>query len=279
MVSSGPSRWMASGSVQWLRASTWWLMLTLMVRATLRQLPPWTRSQAAREKLNQIGGAAQQQGKETAEIARQGLGALASRMGRVTLGAAVILWIAWFFMPTLTIGENLSVRPNCFMFWDLVGLDANTNIIATPSSPGLFGLLGLLAIAAPFGAPFIRNPKAKFLYAMPLVYVVIAVFVIQSDFSAFFAHVLGAALADAAKWLSFSVGYGAYVLAIASLVLAVQVLRHPGCEKTGSVARPPTGHVTSPNSGCCTKCGKPLSAGKNICTKCGVQRTPATPSI
>ena len=66
--------------------------------------------QAAREKLKQIGGAAQQHGKEAVEIARQGIGALAARMGKVALAVTVILWIAWFFTPALTIGENLIER-------------------------------------------------------------------------------------------------------------------------------------------------------------------------
>jgi hypothetical protein len=229
--------------------------------------------QAAREKLNQIGGAAQQRGKEAAEIARQGIGALAARMGKFTLGAAVVLWIAWFFMPTLTIGENLTSASKSFTFWELVGLDPNTNIMQTSASYGLFGLLGLLAIAAPFASPFIRNSKAKLLYAAPLVYVVIGYFVIQSDFNAFFAHIFGATLTDASKWLSFSFGYGAYILAAASLLLAIQVLSHPGYENSGSAARPSAGGAVYSESGSCTKCGKPLSAGEDYCTNCGAKRT------
>ena len=64
--------------------------------------------QAAREKLEQIGGAAQQHGKEAAEIARQGVGALVARMGKVPLVATVIVWITWFFMPGA--GFSISFR-------------------------------------------------------------------------------------------------------------------------------------------------------------------------
>jgi hypothetical protein len=84
-------------------------------------------------------------------------------MGRATLAAAALLWIAWFFTPALTLREDISNVSKSFTFWDLVGLDPNTNIVTTPASHGLFGLLGLLAIAAPFASPFIRNPKAKYL--------------------------------------------------------------------------------------------------------------------
>jgi hypothetical protein len=227
--------------------------------------------QAAREKLGQIGDLAQQHGKEAAEIARQGIGALVARMGKVTLVAAGILWIAWFFMPALTIGESLSNASKSFTFWDLVGLDPNTNLATTPASHGLFGLLGLLAIAAPFGAPFIRNPKAKFLYATPLAYLVIAVFVIYSDLNTFFGH-LSSGLADAMKFLSFSFGYGTYVLAIAGLVLAAQVLRRPAGASAGSVVRPPAVGVVSPERGFCTKCGGPFVAAGEFCTVCGARR-------
>jgi hypothetical protein len=220
--------------------------------------------QAAREKLERIGGAA-------VERSRQGVGALAVRMGKATLAAAALLWIAWFFTPALTLREDISNVSKSFTFWDLVGLDPNTNIVTTPASHGLFGLLGLLAIAAPFASPFIRNPKAKYLYAMPLGYLAIAVFVIRSDFNTFFAHILGANLADATKWLSFSFGYGTYVLVIASLFLATRVLKGQvggGAEK---VAKPPTAVAVSSGDGFCMNCGEPRSAGAKYCTWCGAQ--------
>jgi hypothetical protein len=227
--------------------------------------------QVTKEKLSQLGGAAQQRGKEAAVIARQGVGALAARMGKVTLAAAVILWIAWFSLPALTIAETLSGASKSFTFWDLVGLDPNTNIMAVPASHGLFGLLGLLAIAAPFAAPFIRTPKAQFLYAMPLGYVAIAVVVIRSDLNTFFGHIFGATLTDAMKLLSFSFASGTYVLAIVSLFLAVQALRHPGYQR-GSGPAPPAGGVVSLEERFCRDCGNALSAGEKYCTRCGAQR-------
>jgi hypothetical protein len=38
-------------------------------------------SQLAKERLNQLGGAAQEQGKQAADMARKGFGVLAARMG------------------------------------------------------------------------------------------------------------------------------------------------------------------------------------------------------
>jgi len=232
--------------------------------------------QAAREKLKQIGGAAQEHGTVAVERARQGIGALAARMGKVALAVTVILWIAWFFTPALTIGEGLSNASKSFTFWDLVGLDPNTNIVTTPASHGLFGLLGLLAIAAPFGSPFMRNPKARYLYAMPLGYLVIAVFVILSDFNTFFGHIYSS-LADAMKVLSFSFGYGTYVLVITSLFLAARVLKRPAGGDVEIVVKPPTVRGPFLVDRFCIDCGKELSPGANLCAECrdGRQRSAA----
>jgi hypothetical protein len=225
--------------------------------------------QAAREKLERIGGAA-------VERSRQGVGALAVRMGRATLAAAALLWIAWFFTPALTLREDISNVSKSFTFWDLVGLDPNTNIVTTPASHGLFGLLGLLAIAAPFGSPFMRNPKARYLYAMPLGYLVIAVFVILSDFNTFFGHIYSS-LADAMKVLSFSFGYGTYVLVITSLFLAARVLKRPAGGDVEIVVKPPTVRGPFLVDRFCIDCGKELSPGANLCAECrdGRQRSAA----
>lgn len=239
---------------------------------SIRGLTARDPQQVARERLGPVGGLAQQHGKEAAEIARQGVGALVSRMGKVTLATAVIHAIAWFFMPALTIGQNFSPAPRSFTLWDLVGLDPNTSLEATPANHGLFALLGLLAIAAPFAAPFLRNPKAKFLYATPLVYLVTAVFVICYDLNELFRHFY-ASFDKAMEFLGFSLGFGTPIVIIACLVLAVQVLRNPAGASTGSVARPSLGGVVASANGFCTKCGKPLNAGGEFCTECGARRT------
>ena len=257
--------------------------------------------QAAREKLNQIGGAAQQHGKDAAEIARHGVGALAARMGKFTLGAAVILWIAWFFMPVLNVHQ---IMTSTFTFWQFLALDLSNESLPLQlvlASHGLLSILGLAAIAAPFAAPFVRHPRAKFLYAMPLVFLfLVAVAVLWNG-----SHAISEAgdmvkgsvtyvpgnprwnqqqaqsmqgvtdrLADSLM-NDLSIDYGVFVIVIASLFLAVQVLSHPGYGNTGSVASPAAGVVLSSESGSCQKCGKPLSAGEDYCTKCGAKRTPA----
>ena len=63
--------------------------------------------QLAKERLNRLGGAAQEQGKEAAKLAQQGIGAMAARMGKVAFGAAVLLWIAWFLLPAASLSGRM----------------------------------------------------------------------------------------------------------------------------------------------------------------------------
>jgi hypothetical protein len=72
--------------------------------------------QLAKERMNQLSGAAQEHGKQAADMARAGVGALAARMGKVALGASVGVWIAWFFLPAvvvsmLGISRSLMAKP------------------------------------------------------------------------------------------------------------------------------------------------------------------------
>ena len=94
---------------------------------SIRGLTARDSQQVAREKLNQIGGAAQQHGKEAAEIARRVLGNSPHGWGRSTMGAAIIHAIAWFSFPALTLGENFSNAARTLTLWNLVGIDPNTN--------------------------------------------------------------------------------------------------------------------------------------------------------
>jgi hypothetical protein len=191
---------------------------------SIRGLTVVDRQKEAREKLEQIGGAAQEHGRQAAAIASQGIGALVARMGKVTLIAAVIVWIAWFFMP----GAGLSVsffgagQTKSFTLWDALSLDPKNNL-----NPGTFGLLNLVVIAgivAPFAASFIRRKGARYLYAAPLACLVIAWIAIEYDFS----EAVGAAgIAASMSGIKLSPEYGTFMAGLASLVVAACVLKRP----------------------------------------------------
>ncbi len=182
--------------------------------------------QLAKERLNQLSGAAQEHGKQAAELAKQGIGALAARMGKVALGATGVLWVAWFFLPAVSL--TLFAASKSFTFWEFLGLDlSNPQLAAIATSHGVFSLIGLVAIAAPIAAPFIRHARAKFLNAMPLAYLVLAWLRFRWDVSQV-AGKAGGLVGDEAKKMLldiFSVSYGIYVLVIVGLVLAVYAFK------------------------------------------------------
>ena len=131
--------------------------------------------QLTKEKLDRlgglVGGIAQQQGKEAAEIAKQGVGALAARMGTSALVATVVLWVAWFFLPAVKLEFFLLNRT--FTFWEYLAMDV-TNPQTPSGSHGLLGLLGLACILAPVARPFVQHAKARYLNAAPLAFIVVA---------------------------------------------------------------------------------------------------------
>jgi len=173
--------------------------------------------QVARERLEQFGGIAQQQGKVAAEIARQGAGALAARMGTAPLVAAVAIWVAWFFLPAVNI--TLFTESRSFTFWEILGLNLENPFNMT-GSHGLFGLLGVLAIAAPFARPFVVHPKASWLNALPLAFVVLAVLRLLYTINRAAGNV--GANREVTSFVRdlISLGSGAYILVAAGAFLA-----------------------------------------------------------
>lgn len=175
--------------------------------------------QIAKERMNQLSGVAQERGKEAAKLAQQGIGSLAARMGAVALGSAVLVWIAWFFLPAAHIeaGAQLS-----FSFWDLLGVDFNNPVTLAGggSSHGLFSILGLIAIAAPFAAPFLRAAWAKYLNAAPLLFVVIGLIAIFSSEHSAFGQVAQLVGESPFSWSAMLL-----VLLLASGVLATGALK------------------------------------------------------
>lgn len=175
----------------------------------------------AREQMKQLSGVAQERGKEAAEIARQGLGALAARMGAVALGSAVLVWVAWFFFPAASIdtgGGRIS-----YSFWKLIAVDFdNMESLATGGSHGFFSLIGLLAIAAPFAVPFVRTAWSKYLNAAPLAYIVLGLVIMFSREHSAFKMIVQNAGMNPFSWSVMTL-----VLLIAAAVLAYESVKKP----------------------------------------------------
>lgn len=178
--------------------------------------------QMAKERMNQLSGVAQERGKEAAKLAQQGVGALAARMGAVALGSAVLVWIAWFFFPAAGVdtgGGKLS-----FTFWNLLGTDfKNIESIANPGgNHGLFSFLGLIAIAAPFVAPFLRASWSKYLNAAPLAYIAVGLIMIFANERSVFSDIAKGAGTNPFSWSAMI-----FVLLAAAAVLALGALKAP----------------------------------------------------
>ena len=184
--------------------------------------------QLAKEKLDQFSGVAQERGKQAAEIAKQGVGALAARMGKVPMIATVVLWFAWFFLPAFT--ASMIIDSKSFTFWEFLGIDFGHSMAGFSVDHGFFSIIGFLAILAPFVAPFVPHPKAKFLNAAPIAFLLLAFIRFKWDIS----HALGqsakemgdfgAEMAKAAQQTlsdAISTSWGLYVLVLAAIVVAV----------------------------------------------------------
>jgi hypothetical protein len=184
--------------------------------------------QLAKEKLDQFSGVAQERGKQAAEIAKQGVGVLAARMGKVPMIATVVMWFAWFFLPAFT--ASMIIDSKSFTFWEFLGIDFGHSMAGFSVDHGFFSIIGFLAILAPFVAPFVPHPKAKFLNAAPIAFLVLAFIRFKWDIS----HALGqsakemgdfgAEMAKAAQQTlsdAISTSWGLYVLVLAAIVVAV----------------------------------------------------------
>jgi len=177
--------------------------------------------QLAREQMRQLGGVAQERGREAAVIARQGLDALTARMGAVALACAVLVWVVWFFFTVASIdagGGRMS-----YTFWNLIGLDfKDLESLATGGSHGFFSLLGLIAIAIPFAAPFVRATWSKYLYVAPLAYIVLGLFIMYGKEHSTFKEIAQNAGTNPFSW---------HLMTLIVLLMAAGVLAYEGVKK------------------------------------------------
>jgi hypothetical protein len=124
--------------------------------------------QLAREKLNQFTGVAGEHGQQAAELAKAKFAAQAGRMGYPMLIAAVLLWVAWFLLPSLQVQAFVS---RSFSFSELIGLSIGQGDVT--SHFGFWSFLGLLSILAPWIAPWLRQAWSPLLNVAPLAFVLV----------------------------------------------------------------------------------------------------------
>lgn len=178
--------------------------------------------QMAKEQMRQLTGVAQERGKEAADLAKQGIGTLAARMGAVVLGCAVLVWVVWFFFSVASI--NTGGGSMSYSFWNLIGLDFNNlESLASGGSHGFFSLIGLLAIAAPFAAPFLQATWSRYLNAAPLTYIVLGLIIMFGKEHSAFKEIAQNAGMNPFSWHIMTI----LVLLIVAALLAYQGVKKP----------------------------------------------------
>jgi hypothetical protein len=180
--------------------------------------------QLAKEQFDKLsgklGGFAQGQGKDGANLAKQYLGQLAGRMGTIMLVSGIVLWVAWFFLPGYKLDLGF-LGSRTYTLWEFLGLNL-AQVGTVEISHGFWGMLGILCIAVPFATPFVKDPRAKFANALPLVYSLIAIYAQRSSIIKAFE---GPGVPDASSALSMQLG--SYVVLAAGAVLAARALKTP----------------------------------------------------
>lgn len=162
---------------------------------------------------------------EVAALLKQGLGTLATRMGKLPLAATVVLWVAWFGLPAIQL-----MLPT-FTLWQVVSYDP---ALAFAGGPGFFSLLGILALAAPPLAHQFRHRSAYWLYAAPLAFLGLValrflwMYVGSGGMSEFAVKMMFQAL---------EVKYGFFLVLAASIVLAVHAFKTHAVVDPQGVAR------------------------------------------
>lgn len=147
--------------------------------------------------------------------ASAGSGLLPLRMDKVTLGATVFLWLAWFSLPVVRLDVGFLAKS--ITFWELISVDFRNFDLA---GHGVFRLLGLICLVAPLAAPFWQSAVARLLYCLPLTFLSVAAQRVVASLPT--ADGNGK---DTRTWFSFEVG--AYVLLVTGIVIALRAFK-PG---------------------------------------------------
>jgi hypothetical protein len=176
--------------------------------------------EAAGQQMNEILEQLKQGAIKLGKILLPALRSLSSRMGPIALGSAVVVWISFFFFTAGTVeigGGRLS-----YTFWGLLGVDFNNpeSLTNGGSNHGLFSFLGIIAIALPFAAPFLRMAWAKFLNAAPFAYFVVGFIAITVNENKAFGDLSKAGVPNPFSW-SFALIF----LVLSTIVLGLGALK------------------------------------------------------
>lgn len=131
-------------------------------------------SDLAKEKAEQAAKIAREQTEKAALMVKEkGLAVfndVAARVGKPVLIATGIVIVCWFYLSALDIKGLAAMK---ITFWQMLGVVNASGGMDTLQSvamqdKGIYGLLGILALAGPFIAQLWKNPLAHLGNALPL---------------------------------------------------------------------------------------------------------------
>lgn len=215
---------------------------------TVRAVSAAPESQLAREQAELAIGAARARGSALAAsmVARFGLPSL------VALGALIV---GWFFLATVSIKTPLG--DTSFTFWQVLGLvhSAGNGFEALAQnlggggagSTGIYGLVAILALVAPFVHHFWKDRRAVLGGLLPLAFMLLVLFMVRHNLNSGFesAGSSGAGpFGDFARQArdeamkAVSIGLGAYVSLLASVYFAGSAIRRFLVSRAGEPEAP-----------------------------------------
>lgn len=153
---------------------------------------------------------------------------LVKQIGFPDLLAVSLLVISWFFMTALSIEVPLLGKMDATM-WQTLGYLNSDGVLESfgrrqAPSPGLWGLLAVLAIAGPFVHRFWKDKPALWGGLMPLLFMLLVGIEVRSNIEASIASATGIFAKQAQQEFlrGVSLGSGAYVSLLGSSYFAIR---------------------------------------------------------
>jgi hypothetical protein len=189
----------------------------------------------AKEKISQFASMGGDHSQQAAIQGKAVFAQVVSRMGKVLAIVCAVLFIAWFFLPALSINAGFGEAKN-FTVSEILGV--NLSPIGVVSSFGFWSFLGLVAVVLPWLAPRLQARWAPLLNTAPLLMILMAYIHVRLQIQSLVSNALGAAgemggaeaqsmINGAMDQMSSTVGnavsldFGFWVVVILSLYLAV----------------------------------------------------------
>jgi hypothetical protein len=160
---------------------------------------------------------------------------IAVRFGAANLVAGGLLMLGWFVLPTLSIQIPM-LGTFTFTFWQVLGLLNSDNLLEMMGrggrlGAGFYGFLALIALAAPFLRLIWKDKRAALGGLAPLVFILIVWVLARHGIQSAFAGGIASADNDFARQAQeaamsgVSLGFGAYVSALASIYFAAVAVK------------------------------------------------------